>query len=475
MKCKAARAAVPSPQTAGVALVSARLFAIALLPLLLLVALPACGGEADEPAPEIVQTTAARDVTDGVAQLSTTVTVRFDRAFTPATTRLPLSSLFEFEVPDLLEEGRTQRVLVRDAAIAPQNARLVTLNVDSLIPEGSTLKVNRSAFREGATGQDSFPVESDLAQGIALLASRAFAPTSPLILESETAPLPVPEEYADPAAARDALAAHLAVRGASDDLAAQVLGAYDEMSPDLVRHPRLRAALAGLIGTFAEPAVENLLTAKNCTGRPVERIAFEGPPGAPDLFAQVTHTASGTRVVSISPIAEGEPLERLMAILAHEAVHCDAEDGRWEEISATAFDTLFYLQLLTFDPSIAEGGSPLARDLNIDAVAMFNSGRRFPEGLGVLPSTSVQQALPGTTAPFGSFAELIANAYEGIRVNDSPVEPLAQLYADRINQDVGMPAGSPFDLTFLDELFGRATTTELVTAAIDTFGLVPVK
>jgi hypothetical protein len=177
-------------------------------------------------------------------------------------------------------------------------------------------------------------------------------------------------------------------------------------------------------------------------------------------------------VVSVSPRLEGEPLELLSALLAHEAIHCDRAGGIQEEIVATALDTLLYIQFLGINPALARHQSLLSKDLNIDAIAMINSGRRLPESIGVLPSPGVESAIPNTNAAAMSFAELIAAAYEGQPL-ESESEPLAALYVATLAQSVGIGASDPWDLEYLDFVLGSFLHPSILLFAISTLGLEP--
>lgn len=160
-----------------------------------------------------------------------------------------------------------------------------------------------------------------------------------------------------------------------------------------------------------------------------------------------------------------------MPILAHEAIHCDAEDSRSEEVAATAFDAFLYLQLAAAIPEIVNAGTRLSRELNVDAIALINSGRRLPESVGILPSPGVPRVLPDSTVPYASFAELVAAAYPGIDQPQSVSEPLAEAYVGRLATLAGMQPGQPFNVRYLDELLGRALDLPALGKAIDAFGL----
>ena len=442
-----------------------------LFAILMALLIAGCSGSEEKPLPKVSSAVAERDVVDGAAQLSSTVRVTMDRDFEIAEPSLPLASLFEFSVPKA--EGGNTRVLVKTAERGGTNGRLLTLTTGTLIPEGSTLTIQRKAFRLKAAGEISAEVESDLDTALLVLASRAFVPTlDSFFAEAEAAP--VTDADRDPATMRAALEKHLSERGSSTEAAAAALKAYDEMPVELVPSPKLRAALAALTGTFAHNAIESLLTSNNCTEKPVRRIAFEPPPGDESLVARVTFGRDGSRIVSVNPFAEGERIEHLMPILAHEAIHCDRDDGIVEEVAATAFDGFLYLQLVAAFPELAEVRTRVGRELNIDAVALINSGRRFPESLGVLQSPGVETVLPLTNVEANSFAAFIADSYPQITQTASAPESVAQAYADNLAEAAGFDQGQPFDLKYLDELLARATDGGVLAAAIVAFELVPV-
>jgi hypothetical protein len=431
-------------------------------------AIAACSGGSDAgPPPEVVSAVAERDVVNGLATLHSTVTVRFDRPFELAPSRVPLASYFEFEVPQAA--GGTKRVLV---ASAERESRAIVLKVDALIPDGATLKVARRAFSTAATGEMEARVEGELTPALVLLASTALQVSDSAFYDPAVV-AEVTEGDRDAVVQRKALEAHLSQRQVDPQTFADALLIYDAIPAEIVTSAKLRAALAALTGTFAEPAIQSLLTGENCTGLPAARIAFEPPPGNADLIARVTHRGNGARVISLNPFAEGERIEHLMPILAHEAVHCDGLDGRAEELAATAFDGLLYLNLVAAEPGLARAKTRVARELNIDAVALINSGGRLPESIGVLPSPGVSQILPGTNTTHGSFAEFIVAAYPQIDLATSPTEELAQGYADILAQAAGMERGDPFSIRYLDELLGRAIRPAVLVGAIQAFGLTP--
>lgn len=433
----------------------------------------ACGGGGTpNPGPELRTATSERVISESGAQ-SSTITVRFDRDLQLARARVPLASRIEIDIPDLISGG-TRRVLVASAEIHPEDQQVLTIKVDDLIPEGARIRIDRRAFDSRAEGEIVADIESDLTPGFALLATVAFQPFLPGLLE-EPEPVPVSDADRDPAAMRQVLDEHLLNRGTNDELRNRALATYDSMSVEIVPSPKLRAALAALTGTFASAAIDYLLTDENCSRQPAALITFQPPPEAPELLGRSTRAENGARVISINPISEGDRIEHLMSLLAHEAIHCDQVAGRFEEIAATAFDTFLYLQLISIDPTLVESNTPLSRDLNVDAVAMINSGRGVPESVGVLQSPNVTVAIPGSSSNATSFGDLVVAAYAEIEFNESPPEPLANAYAALLAQFVGMDTGPAFNLVYLDELLGRALPPPALAAALVAFDMRPVR
>ncbi|HET7737385.1 MAG TPA: hypothetical protein VFK32_02310 [Tepidiformaceae bacterium] len=450
-----------------------RLLAIPLAAVLLLTA--ACSGESEEPAPlpRATEAEAERVVVDGVAYPQSIVRVRFDRAVRQAGGPIPFTSNFEFTVPtyDLATgELSDERVLVQEAEITSGN-RVLELSVDTIVPDGATLTITNRAFDRDDETTSTIDVTSNVTSEHVLFATSVFQTLDPTLFESGERTVTPADR--DPALVRQSLAAHLEARGASAEVTAAALQTYDTMPAGIVAAPKLRAALAALTGTFGQAAIDSVLTAENCTGQPAARLAFETPPDFPDLLARVTYTTDGRRVFSFSPSLEAERIEHLMPLLLHEPIHCDQEDGTIEEVVATAFDTFLYIHLLASDPELAIGGSVLTRDLAIDAIAFINSGRLLPESAGILPTEGVVTVLPGTSADYPSFADFIAAAYSGTGSLDSPVEPVAQSYADSLALGSGLPQGTAFDLQYLDALLSAALDPTIFTAAIVALDLAP--
>jgi hypothetical protein len=435
--------------------------------------LAGCGGGNSTPAtvPDLTSAKAIRDMVNDAPGLTSTVQVKFDRSFDPTKTLLPLASLFEIEAPDPFSgKSSTRRILAQSAEIDKTSDRTVLLHIKELVPSGSTLKVAKKGFVKDADGDLTVNVDGDLSPLDVLLASKALALSDPSVVD-DSVELPATDADRDPAAVRKTLEQALNDRGASDATRQKALDRYDSIPADVVPAPKARAALAFLTGTFAEAAIDNDLTTNNCTGKVASTIAFHTPE-ASQLLAQVTFTSDGRRVISLSPSIEGERIEHIAPILAHESIHCDAASGKFEEVAATAMDTFLYLVFAIANPDIVHDGTRLTKEQNIDAIAMINSGRLQPESVGILPSPGVTQAIPDTNSQAASFADLVAAAYQGLP-NDTPDEPLAVSYVSALASIVGVQPQSPFNLLYLDGLLGSILPSQALLNAIQALGLVP--
>ncbi len=447
--------------------------ALATTTLLATVVLAGCGGRPTAvETPRIVSASAERLTSAfGAALVATELRVQLDRPLRTLDSSVPIASYFELVLPR--SDGSTKTVLVEQAEADEERPDVVRLRVGYVLPEGTVVRLAERAFVQGATGWVEAPVEGGLPLLQAELANGPLRFSDPRVVEVARVPEVTPEDR-DPEAMREALARHLERRGAPTPLREAALATYDAIPAEIVPAPKARAALAALVGTFAEPAVASILSGAHCEGAPVARVEFAPPPDFPNLLARVTRDEeSGRRILWLNPSLEGERFELLMPLLAHEAVHCDQLDGRFEELAATAFDTFLYLQLVAVDPSLPLEGTPLARTLNTDALALINSGTWLPESVGVLRSPRVDRVLPESNAEASSFLEHVAAAYPTIDFDFSPTEPLAQSYADRIAELTGQAQGDPFEPVYLDRLLALAMDSGTMLRVIAALRLEP--
>ena len=436
--------------------------------------LSACGGSEEERVPpRLLEASSERVVVDGLATLSSVVTLRFNRPIALSDTLPEGQAAVTFDLTQALAEGfEVPEVSVVSIEAAEASSRLLLVTTAGLVPNGAAVKVDPRALVDGGTASHEIEVESDLTETDVILASQeiGFFDDS----RGPAEPVVPTEADRDNNLMRVRLEQHLALRRAlGTENTQDSLDLFDAIPHDIVPHAKLRAALAALLGTFAQPAVGSLLTGENCTGQPAALIDFQVPPGSPSLLAEVTFDDKGRRVLSIHPISEGDRFEHIMPLLVHEAVHCEEGNSIAEEVASTAFDTYMYTILVALDPTLVEQNTPLARNLRVDAVVMANSGRLVPESVGVLQSIGVESAVPDGSPAAASFAEYVALAYDTLRFESHGQERTAGEYVNQLIGLTDLSSGSAFDLTYLDALLGKAMPRALMFEAILALDLVP--
>jgi hypothetical protein len=222
---------------------------------------------------------------------------------------------------------------------------------------------------------DLFTADSDLGPGI-------YPQGSPM--------RPARGEPPSEAAAREGLAVlHAGDPGAR----AAALARFD--APALaVRAPDagVRAGLAALVGTVAEPALDALA---GDPGGPV--LAYGRPLGATRI---VGPDAAGRRAVNVRYAAE--PVGLLPGPLAHEILRLEPPRSSGEEAVLHAVLAMVHLQTLARAPALALGGTELARRLNAFAISLLNSrapgSARIalvaPDGPGTIPGGAPRMSTP---------------------------------------------------------------------------------
>ncbi|MDZ7727681.1 MAG: hypothetical protein U5Q44_05480 [Dehalococcoidia bacterium] len=283
-----------------------------------------CGGSSG--AKEVERPTEATAervrIENGAATLQSVVRVAFPGPIDLALEGQELLEAIRLQTPGAGAELRATRVPVAEVSVEGEGneGNVLVIETDGLVPNETEVRIDRAALADGASGSVATDVSADLSQLQVLLASVAVEPTRPeLFSGGQQAPVEAADR--DPEAQRQALEAHLRARGSNEDVIAEALETYDSMPGDVVADPKLAAAIAGLTGTFAEPAITDLLTENNCTRLPAARIAFEepglsGPAGAGDVYGvgragglhQPGARGRAGAVADGDPAARGHPL-----------------------------------------------------------------------------------------------------------------------------------------------------------------------
>ena len=209
--------------------------------------------------------------------------------------------------------------------------------------------------------------------------------------------MPASGDAPDPVSARAVLVAAVGESaGLRYDDAALVARAPD---------PGVRAGLAALVGTVAEPVLDAFVAG----ALPVGSVAF----GEPDAPARIVGLASGApadrRVVNRRYAAEHPVL--FAPSLAHDLCWRANGAGKVEETVLHAVAAMVHVQRLATAPALADLRSELARRQHSLALTLLLSRHPgsadvclvAPDGLGTLPGGAPAMATPDFwSVPFGA-------------------------------------------------------------------------
>ena len=154
-----------------------------------------------------------------------------------------------------------------------------------------------------------------------------------------------------------------------------------------IPEPSLRAAAVALVGTVAEPAVEWL------TGGRFERVEFGEVEG--EAVAQSVTGESGLQKIVVAERLRFEEPGLLSVVLAHEAMHVDAEASDLEELVATAVQAFVHMQQLLADPQLAGLRTELSQSVNAWTVIRLNTRAVGDWQLRLVLGDDAPSVLPG--------------------------------------------------------------------------------
>jgi hypothetical protein len=179
--------------------------------------------------------------------------------------------------------------------------------------------------------------------------------------------------------------------------AAAALALFDRADVEAkLPDPTLRAALAALRGTVAEPMIEDFLSRSyaalprfcNCL------------PKALMIAATTGGNLPGTRVIFFNARYQSEHFALLNGILAHEVLHHDSPPASaTEELILHTLTAIVHMQVLSRQPTLATSGTELARYMNSLALMLVNSrvpgswrsAIIAPRGRGTVPASAKSQ------------------------------------------------------------------------------------
>lgn len=348
---------------------------------------------------------AKRQDTDGTALNSNRITVAFSR-----TVRIGDAAKFRNfgYANDLLNPSQQRKVTVglsitRD----PVDGRVLTIITDRLIRKGSTLQIPVGALNDGrgndivydgSTPATTIKFNSGQNKPRFTMSSRNWRPTDLSYFTKDVfsaAPNPTVASTAPNATTvRNNLVAFMNAKVTAGQItqakATEAIAYYDSSDvAGYVPAANLRAALASLVGTVAEPAIQSYIGKTNVTGKPYTTVDFSASISASAPIGETKLSGSGRLYLYIRPTFAGEDFRALSSILAHESLHQETTadpqgtppSSQDEEIIANAVGINVYIQQALVDGSFIDNGTGLVNKLNEQMLAMLNSGDGlFPYG-----------------------------------------------------------------------------------------------
>lgn len=241
------------------------------------------------------------------------------------------------------------------------------------------------------------------------LTQRPFAPTDRGLLSTSVypdAPAMAPAAGGEPTSEQVAsrLDAYLAEQFPGDNTSQDAARALfnDPATVAKIPSPSLRAALVGLNGTFAAPAVDYILHAQRNGHDEVKTVRFAQPSEMPDPTRAIgaVYTVGDQFEIRFNARYQAEDPFLFVPVMAHEALHLgNGEVANTEEQINTSMDGLLGIDGLARHPGLATLGTELSRRYNTRALVRLNSGTGST--LGLYATNGGAQLFPGSTTATG--------------------------------------------------------------------------
>jgi hypothetical protein len=311
---------------------------------------------------------------------------------------------------------------------------VLTITTDRLIRKGSRLQIlpgaltdskGRTIVFDASTAASTITFTVGQNKPRYTLANRNFRPTdlsyfSPDIFSS--APTPTTASVVPSASSvRTSLVAFMNAKVTQGKLTVAkrdaAIALFDDAGySSLIPNPALRAGLASLYGTVAEPAIGSYIGRANVTGKAYTFIRFDSSISAGAPIGETKVSENGRLLLTIRPTFAGEDFRALSAVLAHEAIHQDTAaasgaqgvppNSQDEEIVTNAIQSTVYIQQALVDSSFVGNGTKLVNQINDQVLALINSGDKlFPYG-GIQQAPALNSnanVFPGAKTDPGNF------------------------------------------------------------------------
>lgn len=167
----------------------------------------------------------------------------------------------------------------------------------------------------------------------------------------------------------------------------QAVDLYNDATvQSIIPNANLRAALASLVGTVGEPAINSIINGDNSTGKPWTIVDFsaEARPGAVVAESLINPTSGRVRML-FKQEYRGEPFQALAGYLAHETMHIEPNmsAGQQEEICTNIVENLVYAHHVLGFRGWIFSQTQLTQQGNAELLAMLNSGSKVFLRVGV--------------------------------------------------------------------------------------------
>jgi len=408
---------------------------------------------------------------DGTGIASSRVTVRFATNITlldPTKFRM-----FGFKTdttsPNLAQKKQT--INITNVDVGADGNKLV-FTTDRRVRKGAQLIAYAGAIADGASAPTTTDLIAKLPKGLNkerfTLASRSFVATN-LAFFNNSIFSSAPAVTATPTSPSSGtvttnLNAYLDAKVNAGTLTtAQRTTALarfnDATTTSIVPNANLRAAMASLVGTVGEPAIEVMLTSANPTNQPFTVVDFSSEVSGGAVVAETKVSATTGRLRTLFKTSlQGEPFQVLATFLAHEALHTDNPNSQNEEIFANYVQTSVWAQNVLAQPSIVGAGTQLVTENNLLLMAALNSGD------ALYPRSRVKNA------PLIGGQNVFPNANVPSTTYTSYQDYVRKIYQAR-NFGGGNTNAPPVATTYSNLITGRADTGTFTfsTARFDTF------
>jgi hypothetical protein len=326
-------------------------------------------------------------------------------------------------------------------------------------------RIGRIVVLAGVLGFSGFVVVAG--EGVAsgapshheILLSRPLVPTQPLRLDPYLYPdapkvhPPYGQDITDQQGAA-MLTAYLADEFPNSSAERQsAMAVYsDSTAVSKVSSPSLRAALAALTGTFAEPAIDFILHSQ-VNGQPHFTDVHWADPSAftsPGYIAEVIGLGNGQQYIQFNDAFRGENPFLFVDAMSHEPLHADGEIHQTEEAVNHSLDKLIYLHQLVRHPWLATSGHALSRYLDTQGILRINGGKGTT--LGLFDSNGDLPLMPGSTIVLNRWVAY----YTDTDRTTTPGNSLLADYLRGIHTGSGKPcSGATFSFSLLHCIDGE--------------------